>query len=62
MQPIIVEAVGVAINPLAPQAAELQGAMAAAVHAALADGIDINDSDAIRARLTAAREAVLAQR
>lgn len=57
---VIVAAVGTGAAAKDPSRAQrLEAAMAAAITEALAEGISLEDTDAIRARMRAAREAVL---
>lgn len=57
---VIVEAVGIAVHSENEGlAARMEAAMSAAVHQAIADGIPLSDSDAIRERMMAACEDVL---
>lgn len=58
-EPVIVAAVGALSTSRDPSRAKrIEAAMAAAVTDALAEGITLEDSDTIRARMLAARHAV----
>lgn len=59
-EPVIAEAVGASAAARDPSRAKrLEAAMAAAIQDAIAEGISLEDSDAIRARMMAARQFVL---
>lgn len=57
--PVIAAAVGTGAAARDPSRAKrIEAAMAAAIHDALADGIPLDDSDTLRARMLAARDSV----
>lgn len=60
--PKIAEAVGaISMSPNRLHAKQIEAAMASAVTQALADGVPMSDSETIRVRMLAARDAVKQQ-